>query len=49
MGSEMCIRDSTKEHDLQLFTRRAKVQELNYGDVNFHKDVALKYMEGQLT
>ena len=39
----------TKEHDLQLYTRRAKVQELNYGDVNFHKDVALQYVEGQLT
>ena len=39
----------TKEHDLQLYPRRAKVQELNYGDVNFHKDVALQYVEGQLT
>jgi len=38
----------TKEHDLQLYTRRAKVQELNYGDVNFHKDVALQYMEREL-
>ena len=31
----------TKEHDLQLYTRRAKVQELTYGDVNFHKEVVL--------
>ncbi|MEC9288230.1 MAG: acyl-CoA dehydrogenase family protein [Chloroflexota bacterium] len=38
----------TKEHDLQLYTRRAKIQELNYGDVNFHKDVALQYMEREL-
>ncbi len=38
----------TKEHDLQLYTRRAKIQELNYGDVNFHKDVALQYMEWEL-
>jgi alkylation response protein AidB-like acyl-CoA dehydrogenase len=38
----------TKEHDLQLYTRRAKIQELNYGDVNFHKDIALQYMEREL-
>jgi len=38
----------TKEHDLQLYTRRAKVQELNYGDVNFHKDVALQHVESDL-
>jgi alkylation response protein AidB-like acyl-CoA dehydrogenase len=34
----------TKEHNLQLYTRRAKVQELNYGDVNFHKELALQYI-----
>jgi alkylation response protein AidB-like acyl-CoA dehydrogenase len=35
----------TKEHDLQLFTRRAKVQELTYGDANFHKELALQYLD----
>jgi alkylation response protein AidB-like acyl-CoA dehydrogenase len=38
----------TKEHDLQLYTRRAKVQELSYGDTNFHKDLALQHQERQL-
>ena len=38
----------TKEHDLQLYTRRAKVLELNYGDINFHKDLALQHQERQL-
>ena len=37
----------TKEHDLQLYTRRAKVQELGYGDVNFHKELALRQIELQ--
>ena len=36
----------TKEHDLQLYTRRAKVQELTYGDVNFHKEAAMRHIEG---
>ena len=35
----------TKEHDLQLYTRRAKVLELTYGDVNFHKEVAMRQIE----
>ncbi len=35
----------TKEHDLQLYTRRAKVQELTYGDVNFHKELAMRQLE----
>ena len=35
----------TKEHDLQLYTRRAKVQELTYGDANFHKELALQQLE----
>ena len=35
----------TKEHDLQLYTRRAKVQELTYGDVNFHKEAAMQQIE----
>lgn len=37
----------TKEHDLQLYTRRAKVQELTYGDINFHKELVLNNL-GQL-
>ena len=36
----------TKEHDLQLYTRRAKVHELSYGDVNFHKEMAMRQIEG---
>ena len=35
----------TKEHNLQLYTRRAKVQELSYGDVHFHKELALQEIE----
>ena len=35
----------TKEHDLQLYTRRAKAQELTYGDANFHKELALQQLE----
>ena len=35
----------TKEHDLQLYTRRAKVQELTYGDVNYHKELAMRQIE----
>ena len=35
----------TKEHDLQLYTRRAKVQELSYGDAHFHKELALGHLE----
>lgn len=34
----------TKEHDLQLYTRRAKVQELSYGDGNWHKEIALRHI-----
>jgi alkylation response protein AidB-like acyl-CoA dehydrogenase len=32
----------TKEHNLQLYTRRAKVQELAYGDAAFHKELVLQ-------
>ena len=32
----------TKEHDLQLYTRRAKALELTYGDAAFHKELALQ-------
>ena len=35
----------TKEHDLQLYTRRAKVLELTYGDANFHKELALQNLD----
>lgn len=35
----------TKEHDLQLYTRRAKVLELTYGDVNYHKELAMRQIE----
>jgi alkylation response protein AidB-like acyl-CoA dehydrogenase len=35
----------TKEHDLQLYTRRAKVLELTYGDQNFHKELALQHLD----
>lgn len=34
----------TREHDLQLYTRRAKVQELSYGDANWHKETALRHI-----
>ena len=35
----------TQEHNLQLYTRRAKVQELSYGSVHDHKEVALQEIE----
>ncbi len=35
----------TKEHNLQLYTRRAKVQELSYGDANYHKELALQHID----
>ena len=37
----------TKEHDLQLYTRRAKVQELTYGDANHHKEIALQHLDDE--
>ncbi len=37
----------TKEHDLQLYTRRAKVQELGYGDSNYHKELAMASIAGE--
>ena len=37
----------TKEHDLQLYTRRAKVHELTYGDANYHKDVAFRHLDDE--
>ena len=36
----------TKEHNLQLYSRRAKGMELAYGDVNFHKESFLQQMAG---
>ena len=35
----------TREHNLQLYTRRAKVQELSYGDAHFHKELALQHID----
>ena len=37
----------TKEHDLQLYTRRAKVHELTYGDANHHKEIALQHVHDE--
>ena len=36
----------TREHDLHLYTRRAKVQELSYGDTNYHKELAMASIAG---
>ena len=35
----------TMEHNLQLYTRRAKTQELSYGSVHEHKEIALQEIE----
>jgi alkylation response protein AidB-like acyl-CoA dehydrogenase len=35
----------TMEHNLQLYTRRAKVQELAYGSIHDHKEIALQEIE----
>ena len=37
----------TKEHDLQLFTRRAKVHELTYGDSNYYKEIAFQHVDDE--
>ena len=37
----------TKENDLQLYTRRAKVHELTYGDANHHKEIALQHIDDE--
>ena len=34
----------TEEHDLQLYTRRAKVLELTYGGANFHRELAFQHV-----
>lgn len=35
----------TREHNLQLYTRRAKAQELSYGDVDSHRELALQNLD----
>ena len=35
----------TKEHNLQLYTRRAKVMELSYGDVETHREAFFQQIE----
>ncbi|MBM3943826.1 MAG: acyl-CoA dehydrogenase [SAR202 cluster bacterium] len=35
----------TKEHNLQLYTRRAKAQELAYGDAHFHLELVVQEWE----
>ena len=35
----------TQEHNLQLYTRRAKVHELSYGDTHYHKELALQNLD----
>lgn len=37
----------TREHNLQLYTRRAKAQELSYGDRHFHREAVLQAWEAQ--
>ena len=37
----------TKEHDLQLYTRRDKVQELRYCYISSHKEMVLQQIEFQ--
>jgi len=37
----------TQEHDLQLYTRRAKVHELTYGDANHYKEIALQRLDDE--
>jgi len=35
----------TREYNLQLYTRRAKVQELSYGDVDSHRELVLQNLD----
>ena len=35
----------TKEHNLQLYTRRARAQEVAFGDANFHREVVAQALE----
>jgi alkylation response protein AidB-like acyl-CoA dehydrogenase len=34
----------TKDHDLELFTRRAKVAELFFGDADYHIEVVAQQL-----
>jgi alkylation response protein AidB-like acyl-CoA dehydrogenase len=34
----------TKDHDLELYTRRAKVQELFFGDADYHLEVVAQQL-----
>ena len=34
----------TREHDLQLYTRRAKAGELSFGDANFYREIVAREM-----
>ena len=35
----------TREHNLQLYTRRAKAQELSYGDADSHRELVLQNLD----
>ena len=35
----------TKEHDLQLYTRRARAQEVAFGDASFHRDLVAQALD----
>ena len=35
----------TKEHDLQLYTRRARAQEVAFGDARFHRELVAQALE----
>ena len=34
----------TIDHDLQFYTRRAKVAELSFGDIDFHREIVAQEM-----
>ena len=34
----------TKEYDLQLYTRRAKAQELAFGDSSYHREIVAQQL-----
>ena len=35
-----------KDHDMQLYSRRAKEAEFLWGDTNFHREIVAKHLEG---
>ena len=35
----------TKEHNLQLYTRRARAQEVAFGDASFHREIVAQALE----